>query len=383
MHAVSVGEVKAAEAIVNALNMNGRNASILLTTTTVTGQRDACRRFAGRATVRYAPVDLWGPTRRFLSAHRPDLLVCMETEIWPNWIANAHGTGVKTVFVNGRISERSIRSYMRLRRLINPVLAKVDAFSMISEADARRIISLGAPAHRVQINGNAKMDAPDLNLDGAEIQTLRRLYAVNENTPVFIAGSVRGAEADILMTVYERLVLQIPELVFIIAPRHLNRSSRIAEIARAKGIDWQYRTQLGETGAARSAPVVILDTIGELRDVYGIASVVFCGASLVPLGGQNVLEAAAWAKPVLFGPSMEDFEEARTLLETSGGGFCVKDGMELADRVADLLEHPDEARRLGRLAKKAVLSNQGAARRHARVVAEVLSTIESRSEVRG
>jgi 3-deoxy-D-manno-octulosonic-acid transferase len=379
IHAVSVGEVKAAEAILDALNRIGSHPSILLTTTTVTGQRDACRRFAGRAAVRYAPVDLWGPTRRFLATHRPDLLVCMETEIWPNWIVNVHGAGIKTVFINGRISDRSIRSYMKIRRLMKPVLEKVDAFSMISEADARRIISLGAPAHRVQINGNAKMDAPDVERDGAGVRNLRRLYAVNENTPVFIAGSIRGAEADILMAVYDRLALEIPGLVFILAPRHPNRSSRIAAIARAKGIEWQYRTQLGETGRARSAPVVILDTIGELRDVYSIASVVFCGASLVPLGGQNVLEAAVWSKPVLFGPSMEDFEEARTLLETAGGGICVQDGTELADRAVQLLMHPDEARRLGRLAKMAVLSNQGAAHRHARVVAEWLTDIEPRT----
>lgn len=377
IHAVSVGEVKAAEAIVNALNMTGSNASILLTTTTMTGQRDARSRFAGRATVRYAPVDLWGPTRRFIGAYRPDLLVCMETEIWPNWIANAHWAGIKTVFINGRISDRSIRSYRKIRWLMKSALAKVNAFSMISDADARRIISLGAPAHRVHVNGNAKMDAPDLDRDDAEVQNLRRLYAVNENTPVFIAGSIRGAEAEILMAVYERLAMQIPGLVFILAPRHLSRSSRIADIARKKRIEWQYRTQLGETGAARSAPVVILDTIGELRDVYGIASVVFCGASLVPLGGQNVLEAAAWAKPVLFGPSMEDFQEARILLETAGGGICVQDGMALADRAVHLLKHPDEARRLGRLAKQAVLSNQGAARRHARVVAELLAKVKS------
>jgi 3-deoxy-D-manno-octulosonic-acid transferase len=383
IHAVSVGEVKAAEAIVDALNITSNHASILLTTTTMTGQRDACRRFAGRATVRYAPVDLWGPTRRFLCAHRPDLLVCMETEIWPNWIANAHGAGIKTVFINGRISDRSIRSYMKIRRLMKPALEKVDAFSMISEADARRIISLGAPAHRVQVNGNAKMDAPDLDRDDAGIQNLRRLYAVDETTPVFIAGSIRGAEADILMAVYERLAVQIPDLVFILAPRHLNRSSQIADIARAKGIEWQYRTQLGETGAARSAPLVILDTIGELRDVYSIASVVFCGASLVPLGGQNVFEAAVWAKPVLFGPSMEDFEEARTLLEDAGGGICVKDGMELADRAVHLLMHPDDARRLGRLAKRAVLSNQGAARRHAQVIAGLMPSLTTDHRLKG
>ncbi|MCB2145779.1 MAG: hypothetical protein KQI81_04840 [Deltaproteobacteria bacterium] len=372
IHAVSVGEVKAAEAIVSALDFSRTPASILITTTTMTGQRYARRQFDGRASVRFAPVDLWGSIGRFLSAYHPDLLVCMETEIWPNWIVKAHGAGIKTVFVNGRISDRSIRSYRKIKRLMKPVLEKVDAFSMISEADARRIVSLGAPAHRVQINGNAKMDAPEVDWNDAVIQDLKRLYAVDETTPVFIAGSVRGVEADILMDVYDRLAIQVPGLVFILAPRHINKSSRIAETARAKGIEWQYRTELGRTGAGRSAPVVILDTIGELRHVYSLASVVFCGASLVPLGGQNVLEAAVWAKPVLFGPSMEDFEEARTLLETFGGGICVRDAGELADRAIHLLTHPEEARRMGRLAKRAVLSNQGSARRHAQVVRELL-----------
>jgi 3-deoxy-D-manno-octulosonic-acid transferase len=372
IHAVSVGEVKAAEAIVSALDASGIKTSILLTTTTMTGQRTASSRFAGRATVRFAPVDLWIPTKRFLDFHRPDLLVCMETEIWPNWIANAHGAGIKTVFVNGRISDRSIRSYMKIRWLIKPVLEQVDALSMISEADARRIISLGAPANRVQINGNAKMDAPDLDRDKTVVQDLMRLYTVDAHTSVFVAGSIRSAEVDILMAVYGRLAIHIPDLVFILAPRHPNQASRIAEVACLKGIQWQYRTQLTEAGAGRSAPMVILDTIGELRDVYSIASVVFCGGSLVPLGGQNVLEAAVWAKPVLYGPSMEDFEEARNLLETVGGGRCVQDETELADRALDLLMHPDEARRLGRLARRAVLSDQGASVRHARVIAQLL-----------
>ncbi len=372
IHAVSVGEVKAAEAIVHALDTSRAKASILLTTTTMTGQRYARRQFGNRATVRYAPVDLWRVTDRFLSVHRPDLLVCVETEIWPNWIAKSNGAGIKTVFLNGRISARSIRSYMKIRRLIKPVLEKVDAFSMISDSDARRIIRLGAPAHRVQINGNVKMDAHISDRDDAVLEDLKRFYAVDDHTPVFIAGSVRGAEAEILMDVYARLAAEVSDLVFIIAPRHIEKSSRIATLARAKGIEWQYRTELGSAGARRVAPVVILDTIGELRYVYSIASVVFCGASLVPLGGQNVLEAAVWAKPVLYGPSMEDFEEARVLLETFGGGICVKDGMELTDRAIHLLKHADEARRLGRLAKQAVLSNQGAARRHARVITDLL-----------
>lgn len=372
IHAVSVGEVKAAEAIVHALDSSWPSVSILLTTTTMTGQRYARRQFGARAVVCYAPVDLWWTVRRFLAVYRPDLLVCLETEIWPNWIAKAHGTGVKIVFLNGRISNRSIRSYLRIRPLLKSVLEKVDAFSMISAADARRIIALGAPAHRVQINGNVKMDAGHAHRQDAAIAELRQLFAVQECTPVFIAGSVRGTEPEILMAVYARLAAQVPGVVFIIAPRHIEKAARIAELASASGFQWQYRTELAKRGVERTAPLLILDTIGELRDVYGIASVVFCGASLVPLGGQDVLEAAVWAKPVLFGPHMEDFEEARNLLETAGGGICVNDAGEMADRAIHLLKHPDEARRLGLLAEQAVLANRGAARRHARVIARLL-----------
>lgn len=375
IHAVSVGEVKAAEAVVHALDSLWPQASILLTTTTTTGQRYALRQFGKRAMVRYAPVDLWRAVGRFLSTYRPDLLVCMETEIWPNWIVKAHGAGIKIVFINGRISTRSIRSYLKVRPLIKPVLEKVDAFSMISEADAQRIIALGAPAQRVQINGNVKMDAREANRNDAGDEDLKRLFCVDDHMPVFVAGSIRGAEARMLIRVYTRLAAEIPGLIFIVAPRHIENASRIAELAHEEGIRWQYRTELGQAGIERHAPLVILDTIGELKQVYRIASVVFCGASLVPLGGQNVLEAAVWAKPVLFGPFMEDFAEAKTLLERCGGGEGIKDEMELAERALHLLTHPDTARQMGCLARQAVLANQGAALRHARVISRLLSDL--------
>ena len=186
-------------------------------------------------------------------------------------------------------------------------------------------------------------------------------------------GSVRGDEFDLLMGVYQRLSRHVPGLVFIMAPRHIEKATRIADIARKKGIQWQYRTDLGPGKERRHAPVIILDTIGELRHIYALASVVFCGGSLVPLGGQNVLEAAIHAKPVLFGSHMEDFEEEKKLLETFGGGICVKDAKVLWEKTFDLLMHPEKANRLGRLAKQAVLSQRGAASRHARVIREMLS----------
>jgi 3-deoxy-D-manno-octulosonic-acid transferase len=374
IHAVSVGEVKASEAVIRALDdFSSEKARLLLTTTTQTGQLFARRHLGHRAAVRFAPLDLWWVTDRFLAAYRPDMLICMETEIWPNWIAYAHRAGIKTVFLNGRISGRSIDSYLKVRPLLSPMLEKVDAFSMISDIDARRVVSLGAPAHRVHVNGNAKMDT--LEADGSDfrIDRLRRRFSLSDSTPVFIAGSVRGEEADMVLEAYLRMAEKLPDLFFILAPRHIENSSRIAHLAGEKGIACQRRTELGHGGGVRRAPVLILDTIGELRDVYGIASVVFGGASLVPLGGQNVLEAAIWGKPVLFGPYMDDFTEARNLLEACGGGICVENAGALVERAVHLLTHPDDARRMGNQARKAVLANQGAARRHARVAVRTLS----------
>ena len=214
MHAVSVGEVKAAQAIVRALDADtSTTLSILLTTTTATGQRYARHILGQRAVVRYAPLDLWSATGRFLSAYQPDLLACLETEIWPNWIFRAHGGGMKTVFLNGRLSERSIRSYRRLRPFLAPVLGKVDAFSMISATDARRMIDLGAPRERVEVNGNAKMDLVDEALDDGMIDTYRSIFGVDAGTPVWVAGSIRGSEATILMDVYARLTARFVECV--------------------------------------------------------------------------------------------------------------------------------------------------------------------------
>ncbi|WP_419662822.1 3-deoxy-D-manno-octulosonic acid transferase [Desulfosarcina variabilis] len=375
IHAVSVGEVKAAELVIDALDALYPAAAFLLTTTTTTGQHEALRRMGGRAVVCYAPLDLWTVVGRFFSTYQPDVLICMETEIWPNWILKARRVGTKIIFLNGRLSNRSIHSYMKIRPLLKSVLEHVDAFSMISKGDACRIIALGAPSRRVHVNGNVKNDLRVEAQDDDCAARLRELFCVAEDTPVFVGGSVRGTEIEILLDVYERLAARIPGLVFIIAPRHIEKVPMIEQRVRERQIAYQRRTILEENRGNRKAALIILDTIGELRDVYSIASVVFGGASLVPLGGQNVLEAAVWAKPVLFGPHMDDFSEARALLEACGGGICVNNANELTEQAARLLSQPAEAQRMGRLAKAAVLSNQGATDRHVRVVLRLLPTI--------
>lgn len=377
MHAVSVGEVAVADATLKALEAEDIQADILVTTTTATGQCHARNLLKNRAMVRFAPLDIWTGVGRFLAFYQPDLLVCVETEIWPNWIIRASSAGIPVVMVNGRISARSIRTYRWIRPLLRPVLQNVAAFSMISQVDADRIVSLGAPVKRVRVNGNVKMDAQQTHLDETALSVLKQVLGVNEKTPVFVAGSVRSAEFAAMLEVYVRLSRQINNLMFIIAPRHLKKIPKIVEMADAQGLVWQYRTALepavqAHAGEKQRASLLILDTMGELRQVYGLASVVFCGGSLVPLGGQNVLEPAMWAKPVLFGPFMDDFADAARLLETSGGGICVADADALFENALYLLTHPEKAHEKGKQAQKAVFSVTGAARRHAQVMARVL-----------
>jgi 3-deoxy-D-manno-octulosonic-acid transferase len=372
MHAVSVGEVSAAVPIIQSLAECIPHCAFIISTGTEHGQAFAKEKIGSTAHCVFAPVDSFLSTRRALQALKPDILVCIETEIWPNWLMEAHRLGTGIALVNGRISMRSIRRYLKIRSLMQEILGHVHAFSMISEADAARIQQIGAPASRIEINGNAKYDRLIHEADKRIQTAMMKRYQLDGNRPVFVAGSIRGQEADIVLDVYEKIIQTIPETILIIAPRHVKRVRRIEAKIRAKGLSSQLRTELEGADAIRSASIIIIDTMGELPATYSIASVVFCGGSLVPRGGQNVLEAAVWAKPVLYGPSMEDFLDAKTMLDETGGGIQINDGQDLAEKVLFFINHPQEAEAVGRCAQKAVSSHTGAAEKHARVIQRVL-----------
>jgi 3-deoxy-D-manno-octulosonic-acid transferase len=232
---------------------------------------------------------------------------------------------------------------------------------------------MGAPGNRIEVNGNAKYDLLLKQVDGTDREKMKRLYKLRGDSSVFMAGSIRGAEERIIIDVYEKIVQAHPEVILMIAPRHVERSRHIEEMVRERGFSYQFRTDLDKESRPRTASVVIIDMIGELQSTYSIASIVFCGGSLVPLGGQNILEAAVWGKPVFYGPSMEDFLDAKDLLDKTGGGIQVRDGRELAEKALYFFDHPEEAEMIGRLAKKAVVLNQGSARKHAMVIQRLLT----------
>jgi len=372
IHAVSVGEVSAAMAVIESLFLLMPDCAVILSTTTEHGQAFAKDKLGSRAVCIYAPVDFVISVRNALAALEPDVLVCLETEIWPNWLLEAKRMRIKTALVNGRISVRSIKGYLKIRPLIKATLKHISAFSMIRQADAQRIEMMGAPPAKIEINGNAKYDLLLQNTDTSVQTKMERLFCLKGGRPVFVAGSTRSSEEEIVLDVYEKILRSVPETLLIIAPRHVQRAHQISTLVKDRGFSCQFKTDLNRNGL-RTASIVIIDTIGDLQAVYSVASVVFCGGSLVPLGGQNVLEAAAWSKPVLYGPSMEDFLDAKELLDKTGGGIQVKDGRDLAEKAVYYIANPDAADRIGALAKKAVMSNHGAAGKHADVIYRLLN----------
>ena len=373
LHAASVGEVSAAVAIIESLKRLVPHGAIILSTTTEHGQALARDKLRSKATCLYAPIDFLVSVRKALSTIRPDILVCLETEIWPNWLFEARRMGVRLALVNGRISVRSIKGYLKIRCLIREALRQVESFSMIREEDAQRLMMLGVPRKKIVVNGNAKYDLllpmADMSIKG----NIEKFYNLNGNVPVFVAGSTRGAEHEIVVDVYGKILETLPETLLIIAPRHLEKVRHIKDMVIRRGLSCQFKTDIDKPGGIRTASVVIMDTIGDLQSTYSIASVVFCGGSLEPLGGQNILEAAVWGKPVFYGPSMDDFLDAKALLDKTGGGIQVKDGRELAERALYYLTHPGEADAVGRLAKEAVMLNKGAADKHADVIYRLLN----------
>jgi 3-deoxy-D-manno-octulosonic-acid transferase len=369
IHAVSLGEVKVAAPIIKALRQILPGCSVMVSTTTKHGRELAAETFGEDIPVVYAPIDFIGSVRKALSRVHPDVLVFMETEIWPAWLTEARRMGIKIALVNGRISVRSIGGYLKLRPFFREVLRNVDAFSMILEEDAARIAAMGADPQKIEINGNAKYDLLVSLAEPAMEREMRQILNLEASHPVFVAGSTREGEEAMVLDAYERIVREFPGTALIIAPRHIERTPEIGSLLERRGFRYQLRSELGSGRTKRREPVVIMNTFGELFKLYSVATIVFCGASLVPLGGQNPLEAAVWGKAVLYGPSMEDFLDAKALLEDVGAGIPVSSPEMLAEKAIWFLRNPDALKTCGTRAREAVIRNQNAAEKHARVIA--------------
>ena len=356
IHAVSVGEAITAAPLVGELRRFYPELPLVMTTVTDTGASVVRARYAGQVTHRFFPFDVPGAVRRVVRSIDPAFLICIETELWPNVLRHLASRQIPVMIANGRISDRSYPRYRLVRRWLGRVLDGVRVFAMQSDEDARRVIALGARPERVFITGNLKGDAlPDTP---GSVDLWRHLLGLGLHQPVWVAGSTHHGEEEIVLDAHRTAARQRPDLRLVLAPRHPERVPDVLRLTSARGLSAVRRTELPR---ARSAgAVVVLDTVGELAQLYAIADVVFVGGSLVPAGGHNMLEPALRQKPVLFGPHTENFREAAGLLLTAGGARRVEDAASLARDVVDLLDHGDVRARMGLAAWAAVAERHGA-----------------------
>jgi 3-deoxy-D-manno-octulosonic-acid transferase len=370
LHAVSVGEVIASVPLVNALRRRFPYLPILISTVTETGQATARERMAAAACL-YFPLDYPWVVHHVISRLQPRLFLMVETEIWPNFLRELTRQAIPAMLVNGRISPRSFRGYRHLRPFMCRVLPAISSFSMQTKLDAERIIAIGAAPSRVHITGNIKYDLALEALTGADERALRADLGIGE-APVFMAGSTHRGEEDIVIAAYRQARAQVPALRLLLAPRHLDRLDEVEALLRKHQLTVQRRSHGGRFPQGGEAPVLLLDTIGELAQLYAVGTVVFVGGSFAPIGGHNVLEPAAHRKAILFGPHMHNFHQIAAALLEAGGALPVHNPDALGEHVSTLLQQPERRQALGDAAYQVLHANQGAIARTVQLIERVL-----------
>ena len=362
VHAVSVGEVQAAAALVKTLHQLHPNLPITVTTFTPTGANRARVLFKDLAHVRYIPYDLPGSVRRFFNRVEPRLAVIFETELWPNLYRECGRRRVPLVLASARLSPRSVGRYRRLGSLFRETLSRGVVVAAQGEGDADRFLSLGADPGSTHVTGNLKFDftvPPDIAERGGR---LRQRYAAGR--PVWVAGSTHGGgEEEALLEAHRRVLSSFPRALLVIAPRHPNRFGEVADQLGRLKVKFIRRSQEKE-GLSRAeiygTQVLLLDTLGELLDFYAASDLAFVGGSLIPIGGHNLLEPAALGLPILTGPHNFNSQDIARLLISRGAAEVVHNPQELGDRVTALLSDPEARRRIGAEARASVDANRGA-----------------------
>ncbi len=400
LHGVSVGEILSAPPLVAELRRRLPGASLVVSTGTETGQAVARRLFEPEgARVVYFPLDVPWAVSRALQTLKPQVFVALESELWPNFLTLAHARGVRLALVNARLSDRSFRRYGRFPRLAAGFFDLFGVIAAGSAQDYERLRRLGVDPGKLHLTGNLKVDrllaawqgsqgagenfppplpcpaGPDQVPESAA-QAPARPFARELQTgeaPVFLAASTHAGEEEVVLEAFLRLLAPYPALILLLAPRHPERAPAVEALAAARKLACQRFSRLKSGQESRQAPVVLVDTIGDLFRLYGAADVAFVGGSLIPHGGQNILEPAVWGLAPLCGPHLGNFRWAREILETAGALTIVTDAASLAAAAQNLLDHPTRRRQLGARAQQSLQPHQGAAARQAELVAGLLA----------
>jgi 3-deoxy-D-manno-octulosonic-acid transferase len=371
VHAVSVGEVRAAAPLLKKFAERWPHDRILITTMTPTGSATVANLFGDAVAHVYVPYDVPWAVRRFLDRTHPRLAVIMETELWPNLFHECRARGIPLVVANVRMSERSMRGYLRFASLTRATLAQVSRFGVQNETDAQRLLAMGADPRRLAVTGSIKFELalPASLREAAEV--LRREWGASR--PVWIAASTHEGEDELVLEAHAELRRQprFANALLVLVPRHPERFAAVAKLCRRRGFDTVQRSQTPGP-LAPGVEVLVADTMGELQLFYAAADAAFVGGSLVPTGGHNLLEPAAVGKPSVFGPHMFNFAEIAAMTLDRGAGTQIRGPAELAPAIGDFLGNANRRFEAGEAGRRMVEENRGALERTVELIEAVI-----------
>ena len=369
LHAVSVGETLAAVPLVRALQDKYPDHRIFMTCMTPTGSDRVLSIFGDSIEHSYAPYDLPDAVARFLNRVDPKLLIIMETELWPNTIAACKRRGIPVIVANARLSEKSARGYQRISPIVAPMLNNLNTVAAQHTDDAQRFQSLGLPQSGSVVTGNIKFD---LHLDQdlrAKASQLLDDWRGPDNRPILLAASTHKGEDELILAAFTKIKMELDSLLLVLVPRHPERFNQVAELCQKTGFTTVRRSHNVSTAGA---DILLGDSMGELMTFFGACDLAFVGGSLVPTGGHNVIEPAAWGVPVLTGPHLFNFSEASELLMGGGGMLICQDSNELASHCTRLLQDDIIRQKMSVAARQVTEANRGALDRLLRVIGRVI-----------
>jgi 3-deoxy-D-manno-octulosonic-acid transferase len=363
MHAVSVGEVGLLTQLIRVLEPRIPNVKIVVSTTTTTGMGELNRKLPSHISRIYYPVDFAGSVARALRTIRPEAIVLVEAEIWPNFLWRARDMGTPYFLINARLSDRSYRGYRRFGMLFRPLFAGLAGVGVQNDADASRLKELGCRPEAVEVVGSLKFDAA--KLDERRVLNVPAMLAqlgVSPTARLLVAGSTHAGEEAILAEQFQRLRKRFPDLFLILVPRHFERSRDVGRQLDALGIKFAYRNEVSITTKLEPGEIdcLVVNSTGELKHFYQHATVIFVGKSLRANGGQNPIEPGALAKPMVFGPNMQNFADVVRSFLAADGAIQVQNAEQLEQALAELLDSPARREKLGHNAAKVVRENLGA-----------------------
>jgi len=358
-HAVSVGEVKLLKPLLQKIRDTQPDWCCVISTTSKTGMDLAKQLFGNDWTVFYCPLDFsWAVSKAFQRL-KPDMLVLVEQELWPNLVDTAKKNGVKLAIVNGRFGEGGYKRYLWIRPLITPMLRQFDLVAPQTELYAGWFRRLGVSSEVIRITGSIKFDGANTDRDNPETQRLKKLADISAEDIVFLAGSTQHPEEKFAVECYENLKNDFPQLRLILVPRHPERFDEVAVMLDDKGVKWERRSMLSE-GSKSGVRVLLVDTVGELGGWWGAAAIAFVGGSLGRRGGQNMIEPAAYGASVCFGPNTKNFRDIVEMMLRDEAARVVHDQREMEQFIRRCLEEPDFAAQLGSNAQSLVQRQVGA-----------------------